>query len=39
MCWYISKNQYAEDVIEAKNYFSSSDSQTIKKLEKEINLF
>ena len=36
---HISKNQYAEDVIEAKNYLSSSDSQTIKKLEKEINIY
>ena len=33
---YISKNQYDEDVIEAKNYLTSSDSQTIKKLEREI---
>ena len=40
MCWsYISKNQYAEDLIEAKNYLTSSDSQTIKKLEREINAF
>ena len=36
---HISKNQYAEDVIEAKNYLSSSDSQTIKKLEREINTY
>ena len=36
---HISKNQYAEDVIEAKNYLSSSDSQTIKKLEREINAY
>ena len=34
---HISKNQYAEDLIEAKNYLTSSDSQTIKKLEREIN--
>ena len=33
----ISKNHYAEDVIEAKNYLTSSDSQTIKQLEREIN--
>ena len=36
---HISKNQYAEDVIEAKNYLTSSDSQTIKKLEREINIY
>ena len=36
---HISKNQYAEDVIEAKNYLTSSDSQTIKKLEREINSY
>ena len=36
---HISKNQYAEDVIEAKNYITSSDSQTIKKLEREINTY
>ena len=36
---YISKNQYDEDVIEAKNYLTSSDSQTIKKLEREINVY
>ena len=36
---HISKNQYAEDVIEAKNYLSSSNSQTIQKLEKEINIY
>ena len=35
----VSKNQYYEDVIEAKNYLTSSDSQTIKKLEREINIF
>ena len=35
----VSKNQYSEDVIEAKNYLTSSDSQTIKKLEREINVF
>ena len=36
---HISKNHYAEDVIDAKNYLSSSDSQTIKKLEREINTY
>ena len=36
---HISKNQYAEDVIEAKNYLSSSDSQTIKKLQRQINVY
>ena len=36
---HISKNQYAEDVIEAKNYLTSSDSQIIKKLEREINAY
>ena len=36
---HISKNQYAEDVIEAKNYLTSSDSQTIKKIEREINTY
>ncbi len=36
---HISKNQYAEDLIEAKNYLTSSDSQTIKKLEREINSY
>ena len=36
---HISKNQYAEDLIEAKNYLISSDSQTIKKLEREINIY
>lgn len=36
---HISKNQYAEDVIEAKNYLSSSDSETIKKIEREINAY
>ena len=36
---HISKNQYAEDLINAKNYLTSSDSQTIKKLESEINIF
>ena len=36
---HISKNQYAEDLIEAKNYLTSSDSQTIKKLEREINIY
>ena len=35
----ISKNQYAEDLIEAKNYLISSDSQTIKKLEREIHVY
>ena len=36
---HISKNQYAEDLIEAKNYLSSSDSQTIKKLQRQINVY
>jgi excinuclease ABC subunit C len=36
---HISKNQYAEDLIEAKNYLTSSDSQTIKKLEREISVY
>ena len=36
---HISKNQYAEDVIEAKNYLTSTDSQTIKKLEREIDAY
>ena len=35
----ISKNHYAEDLIEAKNFLTSSDSQTIKKLENEINIY
>ena len=35
----ISKNQYAEDLIEAKNHLTSSDSQTIKKLQREIYIF
>ena len=35
----ITENQYAEDLIEAKDYLTSSDSQTIKKLEREINKF
>ena len=33
---HISKNQYAEDLIEAKNYLTSSDSQTIKKLKEKL---
>ncbi len=36
---HITKNQYAEDLIEAKNYLTSSDSETIKRLEREIELF
>ena len=36
---HISKNQYEEDLIEAKNFLTSSDSQTIKKLEREIGIF
>ena len=36
---HITKNQYAEDLIGAKNYLTSSDSQTIKRLEREIELF
>ena len=35
----ISKNHYAEDLIEAKNFLTSSDSQIIKKLENEINIY
>ena len=35
----ISKNEYAEDLIDAKNYLSSSDSQTIKRLQREINIY
>ena len=35
----ITKNQYAEDLIEAKNYLTSTDSETIKRLEREIELF
>ena len=35
----ISKNQYAEDLIGAKNHLTSSDSQTIKKLQREIDVF
>ena len=34
---HISVNQYAEDLIEAKNYLTSSNSQTVKKLEREMN--
>jgi len=36
---HITKNQYAEDLIEAKNYLTSTDSETIKRLEREIKLF
>ena len=36
---HISKNQYAEDLIEAKNYLTSSDPKTIKKLEREIKIY
>ena len=36
---HISKNQYAGDIIEAKNYLTSSGSQTIKKLEREIRMY
>ena len=36
---HISKNQYAEDLIEAKNYLTSSDSHTIKKLERDIKIY
>jgi len=36
---HITKNQYAEDLIEAKNYLTSTDSETIKRLEREIELF
>ena len=35
----ISKNQYAEDLIEAKNYLTSSDTKTIEKLKREINIY
>ena len=35
---HISKNQYAEDVIDAKNYLTSSDSQTTKKLKRKLML-
>ena len=36
---HITKTQYAEDLIEAKNYLTSTDSETIKRLEREIELF
>ena len=36
---HISKYQYAQDLIDAKNYLNSSDSQIIKKLEREIKVF
>ena len=36
---HITKNQYAEDLIEAKNYLTASDSETVKRLEREIELF
>ena len=36
---HISENQYAEDLIDAKNFLTSSDSQTVKKLEREINFY
>ncbi len=36
---HISKNQYAEDLTEAKNYLTSSDSDTIKKLKREIKIY
>ena len=36
---HISKNQYAEDLIEAKNFLTSSDSHTIKRLEREIKIY
>ena len=36
---HITKNQYADDFIEAKNYLTSTDSETIKRLEREIELF
>ena len=35
----ISKIQYQQDLIEAKNYLTSSDSETIKRLEREINIY
>jgi len=34
----ISKNDYSEDITSAKSYLSSSDSQTIDRLKKEIEL-
>jgi len=34
----ISNNDYSEDITSAKNYLSSSDSQTIDRLKKEIEL-
>ena len=36
---HISKNQYAEDLIEAKNYLNSSDSKIVKKLQTQINIY
>ena len=36
---HVSKNQYAEDVIEAKNYLTSNDTQTIKKLKRQIDIY
>ena len=35
----ISKHQYAEDLIEAKNYLTSSNSGAIKKLQREIKTY
>ena len=35
----ITKNDYSEDITSAKSYLSSSDSQTIDRLKKEIKLF
>lgn len=32
----VTKNQYAEDLIDAKNFLSSSDSQTIARLNREL---
>ena len=36
---HISRHQYTEDLIHAKGYLTSSNSQTIKKLEREINIY
>jgi excinuclease ABC subunit C len=35
----ISKIDYSEDIVSAKSYLSSSDSQTVDRLKKEIELF
>ena len=36
---HITKNQYAEDLIEAKNYLTSSNSEIVKKLQREMNIY